>query len=210
MFNLVRGPLHKGTPCFILHQSGLEGPQRRGNMARWGVPGPPSHGARLRSDALQKLSSPPVSLFRSPVAVTGAFCNISHLKAWGSEKSVCARAAAKACQGDPARGRFLGVKARQICSLKKICFCRFSLSSKIEILVRLLATLMGWCPESQGFWVLFLTDYCVGQGGYHASSPTVRTSHTRYAWDQVKMPACSLSQPCCTGNNRSVGLQSLI
>jgi hypothetical protein len=87
--------------------------------------------------------------------VTGAFCNISHLKARGFEKSVRARLAAKACQGDPARGRFLGVKARQICSLKKICLCRFSLSSKIEILVRLLATLMAGVLSLRGFGFCF-------------------------------------------------------
>lgn len=133
----------------------------------------------------------PVSLFWSPVAVTGAFCNISHFESLGI-REICARVAAKACQGDPARGRFLGVKARQIRSLKKICFCRFALSSKMQILVQFLAALM---PQ---LWVSSASWLPCGAGGHQFFKWGAWTSSVSSSWPLVEKPpalTCCIASP---------------
>lgn len=109
-------------------------------------------------------------------------------KAWGFEKSVPGWLP-KLVRGDPVRGRFLGVKARQICSLKTICFCRFALSSKIQILVKNIF----WGTNAMDFFWQLPVLWGRGDPGYPCGACS-SSGITRISLDSSEMHAPSPPQ----------------
>lgn len=118
-----------------------------------GFPGPQMQSTRLRSDVMQKLYLPPSVTLLESCSCDWYILQHFPLRKLGDSRNLCPSGCQRLSGGDPVWGRIVGVKARQICSRKKICFAGFLVCFEFQAV----ATHESFCCTNNAgvfFWPL--------------------------------------------------------